>query len=262
MVIKLERELEDAERGIARLTRKGTLGSIQLVRPQGEPPFTEESRKLLKAIEFVISGVVMSVTAKGESEEAAGQALTLAQNCYTLATNLEARVPVETLVTQLRDVMGVEEAAIITEDPAIPKELQRLTLTPNGLVRDCITLEVDGQERKKSVLVQCFKSGVPANLEDAEGCVLYNHKVDRIHNSGKTKSLLCLAQKDGEGNVSSVLQVVNKESGRLFLGADERVMELFGSISQQGILNAQGLTQLSMENARGQNVLRSMKELT
>ena len=87
----------------------------------------------------------MSVTAKGESEEAAAQAMILAKNCHSLARHLEARVPVETLVEQLREVMGVEEAAIITADPGIPKELQRITLTPRGLVRDCITLEVDGQ---------------------------------------------------------------------------------------------------------------------
>ena len=67
-------------------------------------------------------------------------------------------------------------------------------------------MEVDGQERKKSVLVQCFKSGVPANLEDAEGCVLYNHKVDRISGAGKTKSLLCMPQKDDQGAITAVLQ--------------------------------------------------------
>jgi len=262
VVAKLEKEVEDAERAISRLTRKGTLGTIELIREQGEAPFTEENRKLLKAIEFVVSGVVMSVTAKGESQEAAEQALVLANNCYSLATNLEARVPIETLVSQLRSIMGVEEAAIITVDPSKPKELQRITLTPKGLVRDCITLEVDGQERKKSVLLQCFKSGVTLNLEDAEGCVLYNHKVDRIHGSQKTKSLLCIAQKESDGKITAVLQVVNKNSGRLFLSADERCIELFGKIAQQGITNAQGLREVSLENSRGLNVLGSMKNLS
>ena len=87
-------------------------------------------------------------------------------------------------------------------------------------------------------------------------------QVDRIPGAGKTKSLLCIAQKDDQGTITAVLQCVNKNSGRLFLQADERCMSLFGQIAQQGITNAQGLTEVSMENQRGKNVIQSLKQLS
>ncbi|HMO66891.1 MAG TPA: ATP-binding cassette domain-containing protein [Verrucomicrobiota bacterium] len=65
------------------------------------------------------------------------------------------------------------------------------------------------------------RTGETVNLADAYQSPLFQASVDR-RTGYRTRSLLCLPVRDGEGTVFAVAQVLNKRDGGAFSGEDER----------------------------------------
>jgi len=161
----------------------------------------------------------------------------------TIAGDVETKQLIDNVCRSACELMKADRATLFLIDVE-KNELWSQVAHGSGEIRVPVGVGIAGM---------VASSGETMNIRDAYDDDRFNREVDK--KSGyRTKSILCLAIKEDEGDTVGVIQVINKEEGDFFDGRDEETLKSLGDVVARAIHRCQ-------VNMRQEQELQQQEEL-
>ncbi len=144
-----------------------------------------------------------------------------------LLLDLGALVPREVDLDQLLGVIGDRVARTVDAERATLWLLDAATGTLRSRLADLPEAGQLAVPPGRGVVGDVVRSGEPAVLADVAGDARWSPDIDR-HTGYRTRSMVCVAIRDGRGRVRGALQALNKRRGR-FTDRDRVYLDLLAA---------------------------------
>jgi adenylate cyclase len=153
---------------------------------------------------------------------------TLLEVGASLSGTLELAELIQIIMRKAREITDSERSTLFLLDPETGELVSKVAEGQSGEIR---------VPKGQGIAGQVASTGKLLNIPDAYANPLFNQDVDQ-KTGFRTRNILCVPMRTGEGQTIGVTQVINKKSGA-FTEADERILTSLSSQAAVALDNAQ-----------------------
>ena len=153
---------------------------------------------------------------------------TLLEVGASLSGTLELAELIQIIMRKAREITDAERSTLFLLDAETGELVSKVAEGQSAEIR---------VPKGQGIAGQVAATGKPLNIPDAYAHPLFNQDVDQ-KTGFRTRNLLCVPMRTGEGETIGVTQVINKKAGP-FTEADERILASLSSQAAVALDNAQ-----------------------